>query len=753
LWVVFDSTRPGAVAGNSLWKVLIADGTLVDMEIAADPGYPDWQPDPPIVGIDVTPTSLDFQSVEIGQPATRTFDITSTGTETLTVSDIVSDDAAFTITTTPAPPFSLAAATPELSQTVTVTFTPTAAGGQTANITITHNAAGSPTVVTATGTGTATPPTITITAPTAGQELPAGTTDTPITVAITDHLVPGHWHWRLDTPFADTGTAGGTAVPAGTLTGTITGLTDDTSYTVYVALVVDGTHALVDVTTNAASRASVAFSVAAGEAATDTVTVVDAQGSAGADVTVPIDIDISDALAAGDSITGIDLTVTYDPAILTPASNAGDIVAAAVTDLTTGWGIAQNVVTPGELEIVMAADFADKLLAGGTLIKLSFGVDASAITNTTTPVGLSRALLNEGLVPSTGVTGTFTVVNFKYGDVTGNGTWSGYDASHVLEHVSRELADGSHHEFPVEATAPVWAPLPLTHAEAETVANVGGETKPDPDGGPDPVPDITAMDASLILQRAVSIITIFPVESPAAPAAVPMVVTAPLKATSTSARPGARVSVILDISAMPNLRAGELVLEFDRTLLTPVGVSLRPGSAAGETQAPLLMQREGDGRLAVAFASARPIGGPDAMLEVTFEAARNVVQPRESEIRASHLRLNASRIATDFVFPFRVEPFQTRLMANYPNPFNPETWIPFELASDSDVTVRIYGLDGEIVRTLDLGYRPVGEYRARESAAYWDGRNETGERVASGLYVYELIAGDQRAVRRMVISK
>ncbi|MAF12081.1 hypothetical protein CMK11_16680 [Candidatus Poribacteria bacterium] len=79
--------------------------------------------------------------------------------------------------------------------------------------------------------------------------------------------------------------------------------------------------------------------------------------------------------------------------------------------------------------------------------------------------------------------------------------------------------------------------------------------------------------------------------------------------------------------------------------------------------------------------------------------------------------------------------------------------MPFELAAEADVTVRVYGLDGTVVRTLELGRRAIGEYRARDEAAYWDGRNESGEHVASGVYVYELLAGEQRAVRRMVISK
>jgi hypothetical protein len=165
------------------------------------------------------------------------------------------------------------------------------------------------------------------------------------------------------------------------------------------------------------------------------------------------------------------------------------------------------------------------------------------------------------------------------------------------------------------------------------------------------------------------------------------------------------------------------------------------------------VQTERDGRVAIAFASARPLTPSDALLEVTFEARGVVSNPVESSIRATHLRLNRSLINTGYSYPFRIEPYRFALMPNYPNPFNPETWIPFELSQDGDVTVRIYGLDGDVVRTLDLGYQPMGEYRARHSAAYWDGRNDIGERVASGLYVYELTAGDRRAVRRMVISK
>ena len=96
---------------------------------------------------------------------------------------------------------------------------------------------------------------------------------------------------------------------------------------------------------------------------------------------------------------------------------------------------------------------------------------------------------------------------------------------------------------------------------------------------------------------------------------------------------------------------------------------------------------------------------------------------------------------------------ESTLLANYPNPFNPETWIPYQLSASADVSVSIYAVDGRLVRRLDLGHQVEGVYRSRSRAAYWDGRNEFGERVASGLYFYTLTAGDFTATRKMLIRK
>ena len=100
-----------------------------------------------------------------------------------------------------------------------------------------------------------------------------------------------------------------------------------------------------------------------------------------------------------------------------------------------------------------------------------------------------------------------------------------------------------------------------------------------------------------------------------------------------------------------------------------------------------------------------------------------------------------------------LQPNQTLLLANYPNPFNPETWIPYQLARSSNVWITIYDTRGAVVRRLELGYRPEGYYRVRGRAAHWEGRNNVGERVASGLYFYQLETDNVSLLRKMVILK
>lgn len=119
----------------------------------------------------------------------------------------------------------------------------------------------------------------------------------------------------------------------------------------------------------------------------------------------------------------------------------------------------------------------------------------------------------------------------------------------------------------------------------------------------------------------------------------------------------------------------------------------------------------------------------------------------------TNLVLGIGTATTSAAPPILVSPDTTALLPNYPNPFNPETWIPYQLSEPADVTLRIYAANGVLVRTLALGQLSAGVYQNRSRAAYWDGKNESGESVASGLYFYTLSADDFTATRKMLIRK
>ena len=126
------------------------------------------------------------------------------------------------------------------------------------------------------------------------------------------------------------------------------------------------------------------------------------------------------------------------------------------------------------------------------------------------------------------------------------------------------------------------------------------------------------------------------------------------------------------------------------------------------------------------------------------------VNPLRYTITAEDVR--KSQIQLSALVAYEI-PSKTELLPNYPNPFNPETWIPYRLAEDAFVTLTIYNLSGQIVRTLEVGHRIAAAYESRSKAIYWDGRNKLGERMASGVYFYTLTAGDYSATRKMLILK
>ena len=125
------------------------------------------------------------------------------------------------------------------------------------------------------------------------------------------------------------------------------------------------------------------------------------------------------------------------------------------------------------------------------------------------------------------------------------------------------------------------------------------------------------------------------------------------------------------------------------------------------------------------------------------------------DIAGEHNKSDVIKIVVPEVVvpPAKLIPRKFLLLQNYPNPFNPDTWLPYHLAKDAPVTISIYNAKGQLVRTLNLGNQKAGIYVTKYGAAYWDGKNLTGESVSSGVYFYHLRAGDFSAVRRMMSLK
>ena len=137
--------------------------------------------------------------------------------------------------------------------------------------------------------------------------------------------------------------------------------------------------------------------------------------------------------------------------------------------------------------------------------------------------------------------------------------------------------------------------------------------------------------------------------------------------------------------------------------------------------------------------------------EVTFDGVQNTLDLLRAADDGSLTFRNSITKLEQLLALF--VPEETTLLHNYPNPFNPETWIPYQLAEPAHVTVHIYTTNGTLVRTLTLGHQPAGIYQHRSRAAYWDGKNAVGEAVASGVYFYTFTAGDFSATRKMLIRK
>ena len=140
------------------------------------------------------------------------------------------------------------------------------------------------------------------------------------------------------------------------------------------------------------------------------------------------------------------------------------------------------------------------------------------------------------------------------------------------------------------------------------------------------------------------------------------------------------------------------------------------------------------------------------ILEISAQFPDSLIRVQLLQYMVTAEDVKQSRIQLPELVTYEIL-WETDLLQNYPNPFTPETWIPYRLAEDASVTLTIYDLSGHVVRILNVGHRIAAVYESQSKGIYWNGRNDVGERVASGIYFYTLTAGDFSATRKMVILK
>ncbi len=146
----------------------------------------------------------------------------------------------------------------------------------------------------------------------------------------------------------------------------------------------------------------------------------------------------------------------------------------------------------------------------------------------------------------------------------------------------------------------------------------------------------------------------------------------------------------------------------------------------------------------------RAVVSPDSRLQL------DILNPAGQRVGSRLIQLSSEHLSQAYALEqveYRHIPGMSRLLQNYPNPFNPETWIPFQLHQSSEVNLTIFASDGRVVREMELGLKEAGVYQDIDSAIYWDGRTESGEKVSSGTYFYQIMAGDYVQTRKMVILK
>jgi hypothetical protein len=297
----------------------------------------------------------------------------------------------------------------------------------------------------------------------------------------------------------------------------------------------------------------------------------------------------------------------------------------------------------------------------------------------------------------------------RLADVSGNGTISAYDAALILQYVV-----GLIDHFPVEDMQAATQAIPTSYTISLPELSVQQGTR---------------FQLPIMIQA-------FHEDNPLAPFS---------KGEAEQSEAVHEVTVERSEQSHPGVLAGAITLKYDAAVIKAVDV-LAPKSINGIWRASI----EHEGEVRLAFASSQPIENSGRMFIVEFDSSRQAI---ETPVVIDNVQIAEALGIKRVDGLITILPSKTVLMQNYPNPFNPETWIPYRLAADARVEITIYNSQGQLIRAFNLSNQVAGSYLTKDKAVYWDGRNDTGELVSSGIYFYHLRAGDFNATKKMIFLK
>ena len=441
------------------------------------------------------------------------------------------------------------------------------------------------------------------------------------------------------------------------------------------------------------------FTIVSGEVAERSLSITSAEAAPGTSAAVRITItDASD-------MAGADMVVKYDASVLT-------VDEVKYTDLASSLNPTANTGTPGEIVIGMASSTA--IASGsGALVEIKLTVDPNAQVGTETALDLEDAEIYDELgdvIPTSSQNGVVKITQPGIrGDVNRDGEVKSNDAILTLRIATRQMTPSDYEK---------WA------------ADMNG------DG------EVKSNDAILILRKAIRL------DAPGIDALASSGAQITVAMAEVHGVAGQSIVVPVEVDNTYGLAGGDICIAYDPGVLRAVDVS-------SEFDTLLSSNIANPGLVRVAFASAHGLRSK-TIADVRFEILTDDVSPLEFKLvdlyQPNALPIVSRKVDGRFT-SWAKPPERSALLQSFPNPSNPETWIPYQLRESSEVAIRIYSVTGDLLRKLDLGYKPAGVYVSPDRAARWDGRNESGEKVTSGIYFCFMEAGSFRATKKIVISR